>query len=337
LLSRSNGAINIMKILLHDSASGIGGSKITCIESALALTRRGHEVKITGNPEQSILFQQPEVLSRLVDPGLTLSHYEWADIVLVHFPASHESLKISKLIDTPRVYFLCNPDSPRILGLRDAALLIFNSYWLMSGTDFDRAKIKGDTMVIYPPVYPEKFKTTRGGGILLVSPIIEKGIRLFIEIAKKLPGREFTIARGATWGTPELEDLPDNIRVIERVADAREIYSQARLVLMPSRTGKWAKWTWVEGYGRVAIEAACSGIPTIASRESAGLRECLGEGGMFCCQDDPGEWVEMILKLDDKKFYREKSRYAFRLARERRPDKQIDELERKLVTICNRV
>jgi glycosyltransferase involved in cell wall biosynthesis len=325
-----------MKILLHDSTGGIGGSKITCIECALALARRGHEVNISGNSEQSIIFQQPEVSKRLVKPELIKSLYKWADVVLVHFPATHESLKLAKTIDTPRVYFLCNPDSPRILGLRDAALLIFNSYWLMQETEHDERTSTTDKMVIYPPVYPERFRTKRGTGILLVSPLMEKGIDLFLNIARCMPQREFVIARGATWGKPVLEDVPDNVQILERVIDPREIYSQARLVLMPSRVGTWMKWTWVEGYGRVAIEAACSGIPTIASSESRGLRECLGKGGMFCGQDDLDAWLEMIWKLDDVDFYRKKSLYARILARGRHPDKQIDKLERKLFDICNR-
>lgn len=321
-----------MNILLHDGTEGIGGSKLTCLETSLALHRQGHNLRIIGKQEQSILFQSPDVIPCLVGPDALLTHYEWADIVLVHFPMSWEAIKYSQETGKPRVHFVCNLDSPQILKLEGAALLVFNSYWLMASTKWD-----GNKIMVYPPVYPNKFRTKRGNKLLLVSPFKLKGIDLFVELARRLPEKEFVIAKGSTWAEECLADLPDNIEVMERCIDAREIYSHARLVLMPSRSGDSKRWNWCEGYGRTAIEAACSGIPTIASRESIGLRECLGRGGMFCGQDNVDEWVGMIRRLDNKNFYKEESIYALKLAKERYPDKQIKRLERKLLAICNRI
>jgi len=153
-----------------------------------------------------------------------------------------------------------------------------------------------------------------------------------------MPDRKFYIAAGR--GTVP-RDLSDNITVLQAAVDPRDIYSHARLVLMPSRPGDWNMnghpVKWVEGYGRVAIEAAASGIPTIGSRESLGLRECLGDGGMFAGQDDVQEWIDLIEKLDNEDFYTGQQAYALALSAERHPDRQIDELEERLVDICDRL
>ncbi len=318
-----------LNILLHIMGMSLpGGASISCCEIAMALARRGHDVRITGhdklNREYSTLMSK-EPVDRL---------YMWADISLVHWFKSNEAIKITGKIPGPRVHYICDVDSINRLGIKDAALLIFNAYWLMEDT-----KWTGDQIVVHPPVYPEKFRTIPGDGILMVSPIKSKGVDLFLEVAKRMPERKFVIAQGRTSRLP---DMPSNVETINHCVDVRDIYSRARLVLMPSRTindysQKYHKsFQWQEGYGRVAIEAACSGIPTIGSRESRGLTECLGEGGMLAGQDNIEEWIEWIEKLDDPEFYKEKSEYALTLVAERHPDKYIDELEDKLRAICNR-
>lgn len=319
-----------LNILLHIMGINLpGGASISCCEIAGALAKRGHNVKITGHDK--LRWEYAELMSN--EPVSKL--YQEADIILVHWFKSQEAIKLTRKILRPRVHYICDVDSVERLKIRDAALLIFNSYWLMEDTDW-----QGEQMVVHPPVYPEKFATTPGDGILIVSAIKSKGIDLFLEVARRMPDRKFVIALGRT---NKLPDITQNVEIITHCPDARDIYAKARLVLMPSRTQDdyslkyQMPFKWQEGYGRVAIEAACSGIPTIGSRESRGLRECLGEGGMFAGQDKVEEWIELIEKLDGPEFYKEKSEYALRLVQERHPDKYIDELERRLLAIYNRV
>jgi hypothetical protein len=58
-----------------------------------------------------------------------------------------------------------------------------------------------------------------------------------------------------------------------------------------------------ESFGRVAMEAAASGIPTIAA-PTPGLRECLGDAGTFVELDNVDGWERAIRALLDPDAYR---------------------------------
>ena len=62
-----------------------------------------------------------------------------------------------------------------------------------------------------------------------------------------------------------------------------------------------------ESYGRTAVEALVSGIPVIAS-PTPGLKESLGDAGIFCDAEKPEQWVEAIKSLDDPERYKAQSR-----------------------------
>jgi hypothetical protein len=67
----------------------------------------------------------------------------------------------------------------------------------------------------------------------------------------------------------------------------RVVYRRTRLLLMPST---------YESYGRVAIEAAVSGIPTIAN-STPGLEEALGSAGTFPARLAVEPWQEAIRQV----------------------------------------
>jgi glycosyltransferase involved in cell wall biosynthesis len=321
-----------LNILAHmEPTRKPAGASITICTVAGALSRLGHNVKISQD-KADLPYMPPNLRPLMVDASIN-QLYRKSDVVLVHWRASKKAIKITETLRKPRVHFFCDGGTWQRMEIKDAALVVYNSKWLQASDGW-----KGDSMVIYPPVYPELFATDKGDGILLVTPHQTKGIDMFLALAERMPDRRFVIAMGR--GQPILKK-PANIDIIENVADPREIYSQARLVLMPSRAGKMLLGgtkmaDWVEGYGRVAIEAAASGIPTIASSESVGLRECWGSEGLFAGQDKIDEWVKQIEALDDADYYKEKSEYALRLSAERHPDKQIAELEERLYDYCNR-
>jgi len=62
-----------------------------------------------------------------------------------------------------------------------------------------------------------------------------------------------------------------------------------------------------ESYGRTAVEALVSGIPVIAS-PTPGLKESLGDAGIFCDAEKPEQWVEAIKSLDDPETYKAQSK-----------------------------
>ena len=156
-----------------------------------------------------------------------------------------------------------------------------------------RKVIGRNAHVVYPcPETDFGIEGDRNGCITMINPHRVKGLATFIEIAKQLPAERFLLVE--SWklsdeGTAALNEqlaLVPNVRFMRRVSDMRPIYSQTRLLLVPS--------VWEEGFGMVAIEAQSCRIPVIASARG-GLPESVGDGGLLI-EDyrNVDRWVEAI-------------------------------------------
>src|SRR5690606_19054142 len=81
-----------------------------------------------------------------------------------------------------------------------------------------------------------------------------------------------------------------NVEVIPHVPHPEmrgRVYARTRVLLVPSSYESW---------GRVASEAICSGIPVVA-HPTPGLRECLGDAGLFVDRRDVDGWVRTLANL----------------------------------------
>ena len=100
----------------------------------------------------------------------------------------------------------------------------------------------------------------------MINPCAVKGISIFLQIAERLPGREFGVLPG--WGTTAedrraLERLP-NVRFLPNARNIDDVLAGTRVLLMPS--------LWYEGFGLIVMENMLRGIPVVAS-DSGGLKE----------------------------------------------------------------
>lgn len=157
-----------------------------------------------------------------------------------------------------------------------------------------------DRVICHPPINPDDYRTTPGDAVTLVNLSALKGGPLFWQLTQRLPDTEFLGVCGG-YGDQHLspgaevsmfrgtEHRDGNVTITRPTTDMREVYSRTRVLLMPSER---------ESYGRVALEAACSGIPTIA-HPCDGLREALGDAAIWCDRNDPDAWVEAIRRLED--------------------------------------
>ncbi len=114
--------------------------------------------------------------------------------------------------------------------------------------------------------FPDFGQDNADGFVTLINPCAVKGLPIFLELARSLPGVRF--AAVPTWGTtpPDreaLEALP-NVTLLEPADDVDRIYARTRVLLMPS--------LWQEAFGVTAVEAMLRGIPVLAS-DVGGLPE----------------------------------------------------------------
>lgn len=189
-----------------------------------------------------------------------------------------------------------------------AALIVFNSHSLAASVDCSSPYI-----VCRPPVHAAEFATTPGDRVTLVNLSEAKGGELFWRLVR-CSTRRFLGVKG--WGAQYIDHRYANAEVIDTTQDMRgDVYARTRILLMPSAHESW---------GMVGVEALASGIPVIA-HPTPGLRESLGDAGIFVDRDDPYAWLDEIERLHDPVEWARASAAA--LARSAELDPQPD-LER---------
>jgi glycosyltransferase involved in cell wall biosynthesis len=148
------------------------------------------------------------------------------------------------------------------------------------------------TIVCHPYVDPAAHRVeTTGEALTLVNCSPAKGVKPVWRIAERLPRRPFLAVQGG-YGD-QIRPRARNVQTWPMQQDMRLVWSQTRILLMPS-----AHETW----GMTAIEAALNGIPVIA-HPTPGLRESLGNAGIFADRDDIDGWLTSIGRLDDPDEY----------------------------------
>lgn len=228
-----------------------------------------------------------------------------ADIVITHLEKGSNAIHgapnwcnrykkpLARLVHNDRELFYFK-------ATRDTSdLVIFNSLWLQQAYN---ATLTADwpQIVVRPPVDPAYYATDNTGAkdITLINLTDNKGAKLFYDLVRAMRGHSFLAVKGGY--DQQMIDTGVNLEVMENQSDIRPVYARTRVLLMPSL---------IETYGRVAIEAMCSGIPVIAN-ETAGLREACGDAAVFLDRNRPHDWIAELKRLDDPVYYAERSKAA---------------------------
>jgi glycosyltransferase involved in cell wall biosynthesis len=177
-----------------------------------------------------------------------------------------------------------------------------NATRTIANSEFTAGKIEElfgtDSTVIYPPIKTEKYRVQYNcdGYITMVNPRAEyKGPDIFLNIANRMSDKEFLLVGpiGAPKIKRQAKRLP-NVTHWEWCEDMRDAYSEAKVVVVPSR--------WEEPFGRVPAEAMVSGIPCVVSSRG-GLPEVVGNTGEIVTELEMTEhWIRAIhraLELHD--------------------------------------
>jgi glycosyltransferase involved in cell wall biosynthesis len=260
------------------------------------LQGRGHECEVMMKEEGEfegikIVHSNPESVKR-------------ADLIISHLKQAGRSLNICEYFHKPFVYVAHNNNHYHVISVKHKPIgegrfiyVIYNSESLKS-----EMRYPNPSVVCRPHIDSKRYKTKRGDKITLINLFERKGGKFFHELAGKMPEVKFLGVEGS-YGKQEKGSL-SNVTYMKNTPDAKKIYTQTRILLMPSM---------YESYGRTGVEAMVSGIPVIAA-PTPGLKESLGDAGIFC--ESPKEWIEAIKMLDDPAEYKRVSDKCTQRAKE---------------------
>jgi glycosyltransferase involved in cell wall biosynthesis len=281
-----------------------------------ALVERGHEVDV-------LLSQKhPEITGPYELDGIRVHQHRGKEDVFAFLPDT--DVIVTHLENTPRATALGESfripvakvvhntfAATRSQLQRGVSLAVYNSQWMAE----EFADVAVDSVVIRPPVSLAEYEATPGDHITLINLYEPKGSKVFYALAERFPQQKFMAVRGA-YGHQDLRDLP-NVEQVEHLDGDRmrdEVYARTRILLMPSEYESW---------GRAGVEAMCSGIPVIA-HPTPGLRESLGDAGIFCDRRKIDDWETAINGLLKPRAYTVASKKAKARAAELDPAEDIE-------------
>lgn len=275
------------------------GSEAMLHQILIGLVSFGHDVIVMTSKPAAKEFEGIPLYDadRLQNNKL----FAWADIVITHLSYTGRAVALCRKYSKPLASIIHNNRSLQYntKDRKNCQLFIANSEWIKDTITEDIP-----TIVMYPPTLPDRYRVDRfGDAITLINISEPKGGNTFWSIAEKMPHKNFIGVVGA-YGNQIIKSLP-NVKLIKNSPEINKVYSSTRLLLIPSIYETW---------GRVGIEAACSGIPSIAS-PTPGLLESLGNAGIFIDRDDIDGYVNAINKFDDEIYYSEMSVAAIERAK----------------------
>lgn len=254
------------------------GAEIMLHELLKPLASRGHRVTVWATDE----VEGAEVDGVTVHAG-TPETVE-ADVVISHLKSVPVARKLAKAAGA-RLVQVAHSAAPWVVkDVRAGAdLVVANSEHVAQGL-----KRRGDVLVVHPPVYAARHRTRPGRRVTLINPIPAKGAHVFYELAKRLPQTQFLAVEGGYQQSEQVREPLPNVRWQPHTKDMRtRVWAHTKVLLMPSAE---------ESYGMAAVEAAASGIPTIAA-DLPGLRESLGDAGTFLDPSDIDAWEAALRDL----------------------------------------
>lgn len=181
-----------------------------------------------------------------------------------------------------------------------------------------------ESIVCPPPIFIDHYKDVKriGNYITLINHNENKGGKVLIEIAKRMPEYQFMAVQGGYY--EQIYSKEPNIKYVPMVEDIRPYLAQTRILIAPSE---------YESYGQAQIEAMCCGIPVIAT-DLAGFRESLGDTyANFVSRNNINEWIDAIKYSEEN--YQSCSKISLDRARSLTPEKDLNNLNIWLEKINN--
>ncbi len=246
-----------------------------------------HGVTCTMRRQGDLLDELKHQLQR---PALVISAQEGSD----------EIINCARDRGAETVGWLHSPSPVGLVVLRAKPTYVLATSRFVAGRA--NAHYGCESIVFFPPFDDVVVKDSASRyAITLINPIPDKGVELFLSLARRFPDRQFLAVEA--WYPVQLpaEDLRRNVHYLTRQADMGPVFEQTRVLLVPSRID--------EGFGRVVIEAGLHAVPALVPARG-GLVEAIGTGPGIIDSFDAETWASAITALDDGKEYVERCRIA---------------------------
>lgn len=321
------------------------GGEMYLHNMAKHLVKSGHQVRVLVNESE----KQGLKISYDID-GVEVwprnrsleNFFFWADRIITHLGWASWTIGHAQLIFKKPVFFVVQNTHhyPIVADPAKPVGVIYNSQWAKEKLQYQQPNI-----VLTPPVdfrdhdlglNPEGNKY-----ITLINLNENKGGKIFWDIARAMPDRQFLAVKGA-YDEQIIESMP-NVTIMEHTPNISDVYRATRILLVPSAYESW---------GMVATEAMCNGIPVICT-PTPGLKENCGDAALYVGKppdmatqtmsgsdvdlpkvtgrEDISAWVKQIRSLDNKKTYLRRSELSRERSRMHDPQKRFGQLERFLI------
>jgi glycosyltransferase involved in cell wall biosynthesis len=287
---KDNKKIKILAYVHGYLPNHVAGSEVMLHKILLNLKDKGFDVRVlTNNPGAK---EHEGILIEHIRSDKATKWIFDSDIVFTHHHFSRSAIALAKKLSKPVVLLIHNDPRTRMNKLPNFSLVdlvVSNSLWVKKLVR--KAK---DSMIVYPPTDPDTYFVNKtGDAITLINMNEDKGGKIFWELARILKDKKFIGVEGSYGHQVIYKEKLSNVTILKKTLNIKTVYEQSKIIIMPSSHESW---------GMVAMEAACSGIPTIAST-AEGLKESLGPAGIFADLNSIADWIEKIRMLDDKKTY----------------------------------
>lgn len=284
-----------------------------------ALQSRGHTVQL--------LCINPGAMTSGVYEGIPWKYYRYAGKELdqsqvwmvPHYPIAPTVRGLNRTYKRPIIFTLHFPGAPamfRFVGPIEWS----ETFWhvnrhiplqLEREVPYLPNHVRSNYQLMRPFMDSRKCHVeSTGDCITLINSNLNKGLKTFVEIARRMPDRKFLGVRSYYHlPTDVFLDVPPNIEWIDFDQDIRNIYARTRILLVPSS---------YESFCMVAAEAMSNGIPVLYTRPSnvrviytygstEGIEDWIDPAGIQCDLQNPDEWVQKIRELEDDEVYAARS------------------------------
>lgn len=266
--------------------SGVAGGEIYLHRLTQYLLTQGHEIKCIAGCKESYIHGGIEVVPQGQMQDVFTGNnelFKWCDVIVTQLLGNAYGYNKSIQHKKPLIFIAHNNSkqyAPRHHH-QDQCHVVYNSNTLEKELYDAFGHFNG---IVLHPLLPERVEAT-GNSITLVNCNHNKGGHIFVDIAKRLPQYNFIGVLGG-YGEQTTAQLP-NLTYLPNGTDMAAVYADTRVLLAPSE---------FESYSQAALEGINNGIPVIA-HETKGLRENLGDAGIFISRTDIDKYCETIVYL----------------------------------------